>query len=798
MLRAKTRWKKSEVDPEQVDYLAKELSLHPTVARLLVQRGITDVEQAKRFLTPSLDHLHDPFLLDGMKEAVERIRQALKQKEKILIYGDYDADGVSSTSLMIKCFRTLGADVDYYIPNRFREGYGLNKEALEQARERGFQLVISVDTGISAVEEAEYAAELELDLIITDHHEPPAVLPQAIAVINPKKPNCPYPFKQLAGVGVAMKLVTALMGQVPTEWMDLVALGTIADLVPLIDENRVIATYGLKKMQLRNHIGLAALMDAAGIDQEVTAGHVGFFLGPRINASGRLDSANQAVELLLTEDPEEAKWIARQLNAMNQERQDLVEEITEEAAAMIENNPDAHRYVIVVAREGWNVGVVGIVASRLVEKYYRPVVVLSIDGKKGIAKGSARSIAGFDLYQALTECHAHLSHYGGHAMAAGMTLPVEKIDLFHQQLSQLAQSQLTDEDYIPCTLVEDEFAVPELSLDFIEQLKVLEPFGIGNPTPLFQISQATIAQIQRIGSKQAHMKLFLEKDGVTLEAVGFRCGDLADEMSLFAQAEVVGELTVNEWNGRRIPQLIIRDVCIKQRQIFDWRSNRKWEKLSELTGGNYLYVASLHSKWPSELRQKLQSRIVFWEHVRENWQERVRSYPYIVFVDLPPSMKLFQEGIRVLSHAERFYFLFGDRDYDEEMVMIPSREEFKRVYQLLYRAKDRQISFTRHLPLLSKKTGLSKRTLSFMIQVFEELSFLKREQDIIRINPKPDKKNLEDSSLFQRQKALSEVFQALIYSNYRELCSQIDRLGGISDGLQGKDSRHSRLSSTGN
>lgn len=430
MLQSKTRWQLVEAEESQVRELAGKLEIHPLTARLLINRGVSDPEQARRFLQVDLSGIYSPFLMDGIQEAVDRIRAALDQREKILIYGDYDVDGVSSTTLLMKMFQGLEADVDYYIPNRFTEGYGLNENALRRAKEAGVQLMISVDTGISAVKEAKIARQLGLDLIITDHHEPPAVLPEGVAVINPKKPGCSYPCKLLAGVGVAFKLAHALLGRVPEEVLDLAALGTIADLVPLMDENRVIAALGLKEINRRRNIGLSALMDVAGIQGEVTAGHVGFSLGPRINAGGRLDTAGTAVELLLTEDPKQARVLAEELDGMNRERQKLVEEIAGEACAAVESAPEKHRRFIVVAAPGWNVGVIGIVASRLVEKYYRPTIVLGIDEETGMAKGSARSIAGLDLYQALTTCTDLLSQFGGHEMAAGMSLPRKTLKSF--------------------------------------------------------------------------------------------------------------------------------------------------------------------------------------------------------------------------------------------------------------------------------------------------------------------------------------------------------------------------------
>lgn len=765
MYHARTRWIPYVSEEAKIKQMTEVLGISPLLAKMLIHREIAEPDLARRFLQPSLEHLHDPFLLEDMEKAVERIHDALQENEKIVIYGDYDADGVSSTSLMMKAFRYLEADVDYYIPNRFREGYGLNKEAILRLKEQGAGLVISVDTGISAVEEAALAKEIGLDLIITDHHEPPAILPDAFAVINPKKPTCPYPFKQLAGVGVAFKLISAILDYPPVEWMDLVALGTIADLVPLSGENRVLATYGLKRMNERANVGLSALADAAGVGKEINASAVGFFIGPRINASGRLYSANEAVDLLLTENQAEAIQIAEKLNERNRERQELVEEMTEQAIAQVEQNPAKHRKVIIVAQEGWNVGVVGIVASRLVEKYYRPTIVLGIDPEKGVAKGSARSIVGFDLYQALTASKEYLPHYGGHTMAAGMTMPIENLEPLHQRLSAYAEETLSEEDYVPLTRIEGKLDLSEVQFGILEEIRQMEPFGTGNPTPLFQIDQAILTRLQKMGQSQNHLKLHLTQEEKNLEVVAFRRADIADQLTQQTPVQVVGELTMNEWNGRRTAQVLLKDLRIAERQIFDWRSNRKWEKVQGLAGEKCLYILRAGTSIPQQWRQANESSITYWDQL-----DRVEQFhPYLVFIDPPPTMKQYHECIERYTDAERYYFLFSDADDANSLVNVPRRDQFKKLYQTLYQVRDKNVQFPRHLDSLSRKTGLSKRALSFMIQVFEDLSFVSIEQGRVQIQAGTGKRPLEESVLYQRQVEYAEVQQYLVYSSYRDL-----------------------------
>lgn len=797
MLRPKTRWRMVEADEQLSRNLAEILGIHPVVARILVSRGIENPEQAERFLNIDPSRFHDPLLLDDMESAVERIQFALEKGEKILVYGDYDADGVSSTGLMMELLSRLEADVRYYIPNRFREGYGLNRTALHHAREAGTDLVITVDTGISAAEEAEEARRLGLDLIITDHHEPPSELPEALAVINPKKPSCPYPFKGLAGVGVAFKLAHALLKRVPEEFLEMAALGTIADLVPLVDENRVIASLGLDRMNRRRHLGLAALMDVAGIKGDARSNHVAFFLGPRINATGRLDSADRAVRLLLTDDRTEAQSIAEELDRMNRERQQLVEAIFSEAEAQMLEDPERHRKVIVVASEGWNIGVIGIVASRLVETYYRPAIVLGIEEETGLAKGSARSIEGFDIYRALTACDDLLAQYGGHPMAAGMTLPAENLPELQERLTELAEQWLTEEDYIPLMRVDAKLDLKDVGPELIAQLDQLEPYGFGNPTPCFRISGAGLSRMQVVGSERNHLKLTLSREGYSLDAVGFRMGSLAKDIAPHSSPDCLGELTLNEWNHRRVPQLKIRDVAVDHVQVFDWRSNRiSKERLQAVAvhPQTVVFVSSL------EKEGKNDSLYLSWDS--EELPD-LASCRRLVFADLPPSLERFERVVRSASRVERLYFAYGDASLDPVFFHVPDRERFKLLYGVLLQKKD--VYLKRDLEGLHRRTGMSKRMITFILKVFAELGFLRRNGERWSMVEKPAKRSLEESKTYRKQQERERVWTKLVYSSYRDLCVYLStitsldiRMGGSDKhGFQGKNSRDSRLSATG-
>lgn len=559
-------WSKEE--EQQAERLSAQLNIPPLVAKLLVQRGYKDKEAAEVFLQGGEDRLHDPYLLIGMKEAVDRIRQAADNGEFIRIYGDYDADGVSSTSLLIHVFRELGYTFDYYIPHRALEGYGLNTGAIDLAAADGVRLIVTVDTGISAYEQVEYAKSLGIDIVVTDHHEPPERIPEAVAVVNPKREDCPYPFKGLAGVGVAFKLATALMGRPPMEWTDIVSLGTIADIMPLTDENRVLVRAGLERLQNTGNIGFRALSEACGIElDQVTSTTVAFGMAPRINAAGRLDHAKRAVELLTTGDYDEAIRAASSLDVLNKERQRIVEGIVKEAELQWQGKRDAAQAaarpepaVIVLAGEGWNVGVIGIVASKILERYYKPVIILGIDPESGMCKGSARSIEGYDLHAALTECDELLDHYGGHQAAAGMSLHRDQLPAFEEKLSELAMEWLTEQDWIPKTAIDLVCSVGDASVHTIGQLALLEPFGAGNPSPRLLLQSAELSDYRTMGKDSRHLKLSLRSGRASLDAVGFGLGELSNQLQAGLPVDLVGELSINEWNGQRKAQLHIHDL----------------------------------------------------------------------------------------------------------------------------------------------------------------------------------------------------------------------------------------------
>ncbi|HEY4553976.1 MAG TPA: single-stranded-DNA-specific exonuclease RecJ [Bacillaceae bacterium] len=772
MLKPRTRWMVKEADMAVSKKIAEELNIAPVVASLLVNRGIGDTEAANRFLHIEKEPFHDPFLLNDMEMAAARVRSAIEKGEHILVYGDYDADGVTSTSVMMTVLKDLGANADFYIPNRFTEGYGPNEAAFRTAAENGTDLIITVDTGISALKEAEIARELGMDLIITDHHEPGPILPEAYAIIHPKRPDSKYPFTDLAGVGVAFKFAHALYGTLPEHLLDLAAIGTIADLVPLHGENRLIAKKGLQHLAGTNRIGIRALCETAGANLAgLNEETVGFALAPRLNAAGRLDSADPAVELLMTEDRETAVRLAWQIDAMNKERQQLVSETSKEAIAIVEESfpPDGNK-VIVVGQEGWNPGIIGIVASRLADAFYRPAIVLSYDSDTGLAKGSARSIPGFDLFKNLSANRDLLPHFGGHPMAAGMTLDIKNVDELRSRLNAAAEAQLTPEQLIPVTDLDAALDVGDISLESISQLGMLAPYGMSNPKPLIFVKPADVSGIRKIGGNQTHLKLTLENAGHSLDAVGFGLGTMADHISPGSKLSAIGELSINEWNNMRKPQILLKDIAVTEWQLFDMRGHKQASNwIPKLPEEDLIFVV-FHESSMSMLREwgaYEKSLLIENEEQAKNLGVDDKS---LVLFDLPPNMPVLETLIKEKSPA-RIYAHFY-KEQDDFFSTMPTRDHFKWYYAFL--AKRKSFNVRLHGDELAKIRGWSKSTVRFMSQVFFELGFVTINDGIITLNQTKLKRDLTEAPSYQQKKEMAVMEDELLYSPYQQLKKWFD------------------------
>ncbi len=567
----KKRWCIKEQDKKAQTFISRELNISPMASQLLINRGIRDLEIAHRFVVPSLSHIHSPLMMKDMGKALERIVRAISKNEKIIIYGDYDVDGITAVAIVMNFLKEIDADVSFYIPNRLCEGYGLNTEALRIIRSLGTELIITVDCGIADSQEISFAQREGMDVIVTDHHEVPDVPPPAYAILNPKQKECAFPFKSLAGVGVAFYLIIALRARLREmgfwgrkgapnlrEYLDLVALGTVADVVPLTDENRIFVKFGLKELTEGSRPGVVALKKVSGLEgAAITPGMVGFRLAPRINAAGRLSKPDYGVKLLTTRDSKEAERIVKVLDSENTERQAIEDRILREAKKTIETNEGLLRdRTIVLSHTGWHPGVIGIVASRLVEEYYKPTVLIAL--RKGIGRGSARSIEAFHLYEGLEHCTHLLERFGGHRHAAGLTIDEKNIPEFQRVFEEVVKDTLSEEDFIPKVHIDAQISLKQLTEEFLKELNMLSPFGVSNPEPTFCSSTLSVSDSGIVGN--GHLKLKVKEDGLIYDSIGFRMGGHLPRPKQCIKAAFVPQ--INEWQGTRSIQLRLKDMRI--------------------------------------------------------------------------------------------------------------------------------------------------------------------------------------------------------------------------------------------
>jgi single-stranded-DNA-specific exonuclease len=561
-------WQHLPCDDAEAAGLAAALNLHPTVARLLCLRGLRDADSAERFLNPSLEHLHDPYKLAGMSVAVARLEEALARKERIAIHGDYDVDGITSTVILRRALELLGGEVTHFIPERLRDGYGLQPPAIERLHADGVRLIVSVDCGIRSAEAARRARQLGVDLIVTDHHEPEGELPLALAVINPKRHDCSYPDKYLAGVGVALKLVQALCTRAGrARWLPgfvkIAAIGTLADVVPLVGENRVIARLGLASLSRGPHtIGLRSLLDCCGlIGKTIDSYQVAFMLAPRVNAAGRMSTPDIATRLLLATDEaltEETRTLAQQLNEENLKRQQEEAELVAQARKAIDADPavGAHN-VLLVGGEGWHRGVIGIVASKLVDTYHKPSIVLSIDGD--VAHGSCRSIPDFDMLGALERCADLFIRFGGHKQAAGLTMEAARVGEFRQRINAWADEVIEPDQLRPRLRIDAPLHLKAITHDLVRGLDAMGPFGMGNPRPVFHAAPVEIVDGPR-SLKERHLKMTFAQDGRRFRAIAWRAAERADFLEKHRSGvNLAFSLERNEFQGETYLELSVAD-----------------------------------------------------------------------------------------------------------------------------------------------------------------------------------------------------------------------------------------------
>ena len=555
------KWQIYETDSQKVQELIDKYNLNLLLATILVNRNILETENLDKFLKPTRNDFHDPFLMPDMKIAVERILKAIENKEKIIIYGDYDADGITSITVLKSFFKDIGVEVSSYIPNRLEEGYGLNKPAVKKIVDDKYNLMITVDCGISAIEEIDYANSLGIETIVTDHHEVGEKLPNALAIVDAKRKDNMYPCRDLAGVGVVFKLIQALSIKLNLKeesylkYLDIVCIGTISDIVPLVDENRVIAKLGLMLVNQTKNLGLKSLLMSSGY-KKIDSTTISFGVAPRINACGRMGHAEEALKLFLSNNLNEVQELTKKLNDYNVKRQDIEKRIYEEAVKQIEERNLNKNNTIIVAGENWHHGVIGIVASKITEMYFKPSILLC--NEEDESKGSGRSIPGFDLHDALMKCLDHIEKFGGHSMAIGITIKKSELEQFSQSLENVAKEEHTEE-IVPIVQIDAKISLSDINKEMVESLNQLEPFGEGNKMPIFVIKNLKIDSIRAL-TEGKHLKLTLREGNNMVNAIGFNMGSLAEEYKIGDKIDVAGMLEINSFNGVDSVQINLKDI----------------------------------------------------------------------------------------------------------------------------------------------------------------------------------------------------------------------------------------------
>ena len=740
MLDATYNWQTAiETISTEAEQLAQQFNISKLVAEILIRRGYDDEEQIKRFLNPDTTSFYDPMLINDMAKAVERIQTAIMNDQVITVYGDYDADGITSTSIVYETLASIGANVNFYIPNRFDEGYGPNEEAFQKLINAGTQLFITVDNGIAGNQAIQLAQDQGVDVVVTDHHEIPEVVPNAYALVHPRLGN-DYPFGQLSGAGVAFKLVWALTEEFPAEMIELAAIGTVADVVSLTDENRAIVSGGLQSLAQTPRPGIVALAKRAGVDLEkINEEDIGFALAPRLNSLGRMGDANPGVNLLTTMDEEIAKELAKKTESANTDRKSLVDKVTKAAVELVDNQTEPLPDVLVVAGSGWHQGVLGIAASRLVDRYQRPAVVLSIDDQTGLAKGSGRSIEQFDLFKGIDPVREKLVAFGGHHSAVGLTVSADQIDMLKEQLQMAAKEQQVDLNAKPSLTVTTKIDVDDLTPDFYRNLQVLAPFGEDNPKPIFELKYRNVQSIQLIGKDKDHLKCSITGSRHQISALDFGTGDISTQLTnKSVKTRIVGQVSTNTWRGKTNLQFMISDISQERLPFVDLRTNQLHESMFQKSG---VYVF-FHQHLLNQLQGHLNADSV---GVMFDQIDQITDNSNYYLVDCPDTSN---DLLEVLQHSKpqqtTFYL------YKKNLVSnlgMPDRQQYAKLFKFVKTHSNIQLDSQSEQ--LAKYLNLPVTTLIFMIQVFWELGFISINDKVVNVNPNYSTQRLETAPSYQ-------------------------------------------------
>lgn len=762
-------WQVPSLPDVDIAELAKATQLDPIIVRILVARGFRTADEMTNFLAMDQSVVHDPFLLHDMQKAVERIMSAIEANEKILVYGDYDADGVTSTTIMYETLAQLGADVNYFVPNRFKDGYGPNLAEYQHfINNEQVQLIVTVDNGVAGNEAINYAQEHGVDVVVTDHHEMPDQLPNAYAIVHPRHPEGEYPFGDLSGVGVAFKVACALLEEVPEEFLDLYAIGTIADLVSMTDENRLLVKLGLQLIPETSRIGLQKLIAVAGVEtSQIDEETIGFTVAPRINAVGRLGDASQAVKLLTTFDEEQATAIAKDINATNTKRQGLVNEIYEVAAEIAKDEGHRDLQTLVISGHDWHQGVLGIVASRLVELTNKPTIVLSDQNQDGVYKGSGRSVANLNLFEALNPAREHFEGFGGHHMAIGITVKEANLPVLADQLEKAAEQAQLDFRQRPQLNLDATVAISELSADLVTKIKQLGPFGMDNPVPKLAITNVRVTDVKAIGQNQAHLKFTANQAGQQLAAIAFQRGEIADKLSHLSNTiDLAGTLGINEWRGNVTLQLMTEDLKINGLQVVDQRTTNLAKSLFRDEQQYIFFNPKLLSLIE---KQNLGRQLYLYD------SPAIQAHQAVVLVDCPLSLKLLRQALQKWQPTQITTYFFHQTDYYASG--MPSRTEFATVFA----AVKRQPLTKAALLQLGKQLKIDQEKVNFMVKVFFELNFVKMEQGKLLINDEVQTHQLSEAPIYQKRLDLIQTQEKLLYSNGDQLATMLTQLLNVEN-----------------
>lgn len=748
MIKSKYNWLYEPPTEYINETLIKKYQLTPIIKKLLESKSITDDESIKALLDETIIN-HNPWLLSDMEKAVTRINEAIDKNERILVYGDYDADGVTSTTILVNTLQTLGAEVGWYIPNRFSEGYGPNELAFRNAYDEGVSLIITVDNGIQGHKEIEMVQKLGVDVIVTDHHEIGRTLPEAYAIVHPMHPEYEYPFHFLCGAGVAYKLSQVLLENPPNYFVSLAAIGTIADLVSMTDENRSIVKQGLSFLNQNCPIQIKALLNQAGYNDTINEETVGFIIGPRLNAVGRLEDASLAAELLMTEDEEEAEFLAEQVEHFNVERKEIVAQITDEALAIAEEKVNNGNQFLLLAKENWHEGVLGIVASKIVETYALPTLILNIDLEQNHAKGSARSIEQVSMFEILSAHQDLISKFGGHHMAAGMTMEIDYIESLEQGLNDWMFKLSEHTSLEPTKHVSVKLEENDISINNIRDIQRLSPFGTDFEKPLLEIDDNEVVYVRAIGKDKNHLKLVTGQ--LQLQSLYWKNGQLATQIEPGQPINLLGNLQINEWNGNQSPQFIIQDIATNNEQILDYRSKRKQLNIDP----NDTRVAFLiHPK-----KEKLNHNYYYYG---DNIDQ---EHEVVILRDLPNDLDSLKNSLKNLNYSQLYLVLQHQQSiYFDGM---PTSNQFKSCFKALMTKKETNLE--QEGMLLCQHLNVKPNILKFMLKVFYELGFVTEENGIIKIVDNANKQNIETSRVYQLRQSRMEVEKLLLYDDFTQL-----------------------------